>query len=72
MRSSPAQQGRLRAAMARLIAVLVLAAGSVALDAAPAATQGANAPRERVAVLGTGRVSAALVPRLAAMGHPVI
>jgi predicted dinucleotide-binding enzyme len=72
MRSSPARRGRLRAAVARLIAMLVLGAGVVALDAAPAATQPVSATRERVAVLGTGRVGAALGPRLAALGHPVI
>ena len=58
--------------MARLIAMLVLGAGVVALDAAPAAAQPVSATRERVAVLGTGRVGAALGPRLAALGHPVI
>ncbi len=44
---------------------------SPAVAAASAAGGAASAP-ETIAVLGTGRVGAALGPRLAALGHPVI
>lgn len=72
MRSSSARRGRWHAVLARLIAAIVVTTGVVALDAASSVAQAAGEARESVAVLGTGRVGAALGPRLAALGHPVI
>lgn len=48
------------------------ALGSIAEASTAQAERAAPAALEVVAVLGTGRVGAALGPRLAALGHPVI
>jgi hypothetical protein len=55
-----------------LLAVFAAAFASVALEAGAEAASPVKTTREIVAVLGTGRVGAALGPRLAALGHPVI
>lgn len=52
-----------------MLAMMVLAAVSAS---APTPESAATAPREVVAVLGTGRVGAALGPRLGALGYRVI
>jgi predicted dinucleotide-binding enzyme len=52
-----------------MFAMMVLAAVSAS---APTPESAATAPREVVAVLGTGRVGAALGPRLGALGYRVI
>ena len=72
MRTSSARRVRWRTALARLMVAISVATGVVALDAVSSVAQAAGAARESVAVLGTGRVGAALGPRLAALGHPVI
>jgi NADPH-dependent F420 reductase len=56
----------------RLIARAVVVVAALAAAAVASAAVGAPAAAETIAVLGTGRVGAALGPRLAALGHPVI
>jgi predicted dinucleotide-binding enzyme len=56
----------------RLIARAVVVVAALAAAAAASVAVGAPAAAETIAVLGTGRVGAALGPRLAALGHPLI
>jgi predicted dinucleotide-binding enzyme len=59
-------------ALLGLAAVFAAAFAPVALEAGADSASPVEAARETVAVLGTGRVGAALGPRLAALGHPVV
>lgn len=70
MRPSSARRGWLGAAIVMMFGAMVT--GIMAVGAASTVAHAAGEPRESVAVLGTGRVGAALGPRLAALGHPVI
>ncbi|MFZ9477287.1 MAG: NADPH-dependent F420 reductase [Steroidobacteraceae bacterium] len=61
-----------RSAVLALVATVAAVLGVAVREAGAAAAPPASAARESIAVLGTGRVGAALGPRLAALGHPVI
>jgi predicted dinucleotide-binding enzyme len=61
-----------RSAVLALVATVAAVLGVAVREAGAAPALPASAARESIAVLGTGRVGAALGPRLAALGHPVI